>query len=495
MSSPRVLRRPTEFLILGASVFSATRALAVDSCGTWNQVATGGPLGRSGAGIAFNENCRRVVLFGGAGDNNSSARTWEWDGATWTQSPALGPAARWSMALGYDPTRRVVVLFGGLNFDLPEPYFADTWEYDGVNWTERLPSTKPTPRAHARFAYDLARADLILFGGFNDGLRSNETWRWDGADWVLLATSGPSPRSISGLTYDTLRERVVLFGGFDGIDQGDTWEWDGIRWELHATSGPSPRFWSALAYDERRGRTVLFGGFASSQFLGDTWEWDGITWTQREPKDSPTPRQMPAMVFSPLNDRVLLWSGFTGGGGTIPQDTWLWNAEPALISQQPVALSLAPGDTGVFSVTATGIGDIAYRWSKDEVPLEDDDRIAGAYTSLLTINDVSLTDAGAYSATLVDDCSTVVSESADLLVVDCPVPLAACARSDVSPIGGDCIVSLGDLGVVLSNWTGPGTGCNKSRDEGDIYPINGGDGCVDLRDLGQILTDYGSDCR
>lgn len=80
-----------------------------------------------------------------------------------------------------------------------------------------------------------------------------------------------------------------------------------------------------------------------------------------------------------------------------------------------------------------------------------------------------------------------------------PEPTTRCRRlvcdaADISPVGGDCLIDLADLGVVLANFTGAGTACGKSRDEGDLYPV-GGDGCVDLSDLGEVLAIFGEDCR
>ncbi len=70
----------------------------------------------------------------------------------------------------------------------------------------------------------------------------------------------------------------------------------------------------------------------------------------------------------------------------------------------------------------------------------------------------------------------------------------ACDAADISPAGGDCLIDLADLGVVLANFTGAGSACGKSREEGDLYPV-GGDGCVDLSDLGEVLAIFGEDCR
>lgn len=74
----------------------------------------------------------------------------------------------------------------------------------------------------------------------------------------------------------------------------------------------------------------------------------------------------------------------------------------------------------------------------------------------------------------------------------CPSPQPGCTTSDIAPTGGDCQVTLADLGVVLSGYQ-PGVP-GKTREQGDIFPP-GGDGFVDLTDLGQMLSDFGTDCR
>src|SRR5207249_8793717 len=61
----------------------------------------------------FDPTASRVVLFGGASGSNFLADTWSWDGSEWTQVADTGPAARSGHALAYDDARKCVVLFGG----------------------------------------------------------------------------------------------------------------------------------------------------------------------------------------------------------------------------------------------------------------------------------------------------------------------------------------------------------------------------------------------
>src|SRR5438552_12415430 len=120
----------------------------------------------------------RAVLFSGVGVNGGGnpADTWEWDGSNWSQrSPATSPAARTGHAMAFDSGRGVTVLFGGMY------YRNDTWEWDGNNWIPRAPPVSPPVRFGHALAYDSGRGVTVLFGGAGDSGPRNDTWEWNGA--------------------------------------------------------------------------------------------------------------------------------------------------------------------------------------------------------------------------------------------------------------------------------------------------------------------------
>jgi hypothetical protein len=56
------------------------------------------------------------------------------------------------------------------------------------------------------------------------------------------------------MAYDAARGEVVLFGGWDGTLLGDTWTWDGTTWtEEHPAISPPARILMGMAYDPGRG--------------------------------------------------------------------------------------------------------------------------------------------------------------------------------------------------------------------------------------------------
>ena len=55
---------------------------------------------------------------------------------------------------------------------------------------------------------------------------------------------------------------------------------------------------------------ILFGGVGSNgQVLGDTWAFQGGKWVQLHPTNSPPPRQLATMIFSPADNEMLLFGG------------------------------------------------------------------------------------------------------------------------------------------------------------------------------------------
>lgn len=253
----------------------------------WTQILpTSAPRARGGSGVAFDAERNRVVLFGGSSGHKSLSDTWEYDGTTWTQMAApISPSARALPGMAYHAASRRVVLFGGA------ASLGDTWEWDGAAWVQRQPLTSPPGRAWAPLAYDSVRQRVVLFGGAHCCdyfARLADTWEWDGTNWSRRQpVISPSPRFGHTVAYDTRRAVTVLFGGETRPALSDeTWEWDGTAWTLHwTTAWPPERVSAAAAFDGSRGQTVLFGGWSiacnirTSNFtycgayvtLDDTW--------------------------------------------------------------------------------------------------------------------------------------------------------------------------------------------------------------------------------
>ncbi|MGI8552553.1 MAG: hypothetical protein ACR2PL_17455 [Dehalococcoidia bacterium] len=223
-----------------------------------------------------------VLLFGGTNGTASLSDTWTWDGATWTQqNPALSPPARNRAGLAYDSSRNTAVLFGGLACPIScSSSLGDTWTWDGLTWTQQHPAAGPTARIRAGLAFDAAHSVMVLFGGCcaHNGYDLADTWIWNGSNWTQQTPStNPPARRQAAMAYDTIGQNVELFGGFICDPTGstcgnlnDTWSWNGSTWsqQLPATSPPVPGNYANMVYDAAVRSTLLFGIGRNGN---DTW--------------------------------------------------------------------------------------------------------------------------------------------------------------------------------------------------------------------------------
>ena len=290
----------------------------------WTQKQDIGPATRHSFDLVYDVARSRVVGFGGQIGETLARDTWEWDGENWTQMSDIGPPPRLGHALAYDTIRQRSVLFGGTSkIGVIEAQFVlgDTWEWDGEAWTQ-VADTGPLPRAFHAMTYDSKRGRTLLFGGVvrdKQGAFVNfaDTWSWDGNEWTEQQDAGPPGRNGHRLVYDTLRDRAVLFGGVTNAKLvNDTWEHDGSLWTQMADTGPDPRVAYGMVYNDAN--TLLFGGFNFTDKFSDTWTWDGKHWTQRQ-DIGPSKRSSHGMAYDSFRKRTVL---FGGNSDQDLGDTW-----------------------------------------------------------------------------------------------------------------------------------------------------------------------------
>jgi hypothetical protein len=196
-----------------------------------------------------------------------------------------------------------------------------------------LNNSAPARYAHA-CASDLSRDVIVMFGGKDSlGQMPSETWELalsGNSSWNQFAVPGPEGRIGHGMCYDIADSVTLLFGGINQLGQflNDTWEWNGQNWIKVDSTGPSPRGYFAFAYDYATRRAVLFGGIGNDDSLfGDTWEWDGSHWTQAASFNNPPPRfitNMSEYIIYPSTTRLILFGGEAGYESVVYNDTWMW---------------------------------------------------------------------------------------------------------------------------------------------------------------------------
>ena len=198
--------------------------------------------------------------------------------------------------MAFDTTRQRVVSFGGFG----SASLDDPWEWDGTNWSEALPTTRPGPSYAPGIAWDGVRQRIVLVTGTGTGPGPTETWEWDGTTWVLrMPAVSPPPRPEHQVAWDAARQRLVHYGG------ASTWLWDGTTWALHPQTPPPVRPKPTMAYDADQQQVVLFGG----SFMTDMWSWNGASWLQRTPVTSPPQRLSQVMAYDATRRRLTLYDG------------------------------------------------------------------------------------------------------------------------------------------------------------------------------------------
>jgi hypothetical protein len=209
------------------------------------------------------------------------------------------------------------------------------------------------------------RQVVVLFGGFvPSGQDIADTWEWNGTNWTLRSSGGgPSPRGAHRLAYDEARNTTLLYGGYSTPGQvtlGDTWTWDGTSWTSGA-GGPGTLCDQLFVYDPWRQRVVLFGGLrfvgASATDLALTWEWNGLAWTQRTPAASPSARSAMAHGFSPLGSgRILCGGGATGSGTQFGTTFSMQPTTPATVASFGAGCNTVSGPVQLDPVSMPYVG-------------------------------------------------------------------------------------------------------------------------------------------
>lgn len=261
------------------------RASAADPAGRRLFVAGGGPYSGSYSGRTVSD----VSVLDLAGMA-------QWTAVSGEPSPRVGH----SMAI--DPVRRVVHLFGGSADSLGTGYSNaltnSGWQLPLAEadpaWSPEAFSGGPLlPRRDASLVVDPVRDRLLLFGGTNGNVMTNEVWQRPlsgGTAWTRLVVGGmlPRQRANAAAVYDPDGDRLLVFGGYDYSTStsaylADLWALslaDPPHWTRLDAPGPAPigRADAVLAYDSARHCAWLVGGrngtyyYSGGLQTGEVWK-------------------------------------------------------------------------------------------------------------------------------------------------------------------------------------------------------------------------------
>jgi hypothetical protein len=260
----------------------------------------------------------------------------------------------------------------------------------------RLP---PPAFAEGGVAYDASRQRLLVFGGNDDEICTNDLWQLSLSGtptWTRLSVGGaaPTPRSGHNLFYDSIRDRLLLFGGHDDASNtlNDIWQIQlgslPLTWQQGSPPGPLPptRAYASAVYDSVDDRIIFFGGAHTvnssgppSDFLNDVWEIPldvSPAWNELTPAGvPPSERAGGTVIYDSQRGRMVLFGGYDGATSNDAFELTLggspqWNAIVTTGGPPPgraVAATLydAPNDRMVIYGGVGGDGDAAIHdtWS------------------------------------------------------------------------------------------------------------------------------------
>lgn len=110
--------------------------------------------------------------------------------------------------------------------------------------------------------------------------------------------------------------------------------------------------------------------------------------------------------------------------------------QPPTITQQPRLQRTPPDGNAQFTVTASGIDPLSYRWQKDGNDLTDNGLYSGTETATLTITSASIDEAGDYRCRVSDAAGPTLSETAQLQIGSYVFSEVILPGNSASTVGG-----------------------------------------------------------
>ena len=381
-----------------------------------------------------------AVLFGGTDPTNlqSPEETWTYSHGVWTDltgslniSPDLWNPAGASMT--YDSADHEILLVGPPLSNVTQE---QTWAFRGGEWFQLHPTTEPTARWYAAFAYDIADQEALLYGGLSlDGSGYNQvwlsdTWALSNGNWSLVDPNGPSGpyQTLQSMAYDPANNLTVLLNSSTVNGQVSTSVFQGGAWQNQyaAPSNPGGPLGEngGMVFDPSLGEIVDING-CNSWWNQTTQLWitDGSTWTSQVILGGFDQLcGQSSLTYDAGDGYVLLTSPALDLNVTGPNHvTQTWKLDRTQVGQGPtLALALSPsspaeGQTMEFAATVTG--GYGYIWHI----LTSTAPGCGAVSNVTTLSCLA-TSTGTYTATFTaeDQAGRIATTTISFTIVELP---------------------------------------------------------------------------
>jgi hypothetical protein len=294
------------------------------------------PTPRTLAGAVYDPVAHAMIIFAGQDAGGNTNKVWAFDltSHTWTDiTPSSGgmPPFRRTPAVAYDVHNHQMLMFSGQG----ATFYNDTWAFDLTShtWTELMPAAPmPNIRYGVATCYDVVGATQVIFAGFTNMGRFDDTWRFDptaGGTWsdVSPAAGNPLERCLHAAAYDALDRLMVMYGGQNAGPLSDVWSFDLATetWtDITPAAGPDGRWFSTLEYDPVNRRFTMFGGNRGAVLgrANDVWVLDLSLgeWIEISPSGT-APSARDGACAVQVGDSFYAFGGQDAGG--LLNEVWL----------------------------------------------------------------------------------------------------------------------------------------------------------------------------
>lgn len=191
------------------------------------------------------------------------------------------------------------------------------------------------PRSVHTMTWDPVRRQLIVVGGYGEGLKKtlNDAWIYDTQTDSLVEVKLPdifSPRAAHVAVYDGPRDRIVVYGGVVREPEylNDTWELNlkTRAWrQIKSMASPPARAVPKATLVEAGEQWWIVGGRGHGGNLGDVWMFDLKVdqWREIHSDQSLPPRVYFSATLDDLQHRLLVIGGEKSGVHDRLNDVWV----------------------------------------------------------------------------------------------------------------------------------------------------------------------------
>lgn len=309
-------------------------------CQSWEQLVPAtavAPTPRYNPSGVYDEAGNNLVVFGGRNSSGNLDEVWSfnfdslvWANITPVDTPA--PAKRFAHNAVYDSTSRRMFIWSGQGIG----FYNDVWAFDlsAHTWHNMSPgSVLPTPRYGSASAYDPTTRRLVMFSGFTDAGRYDDTQAYDviSNSWIDLTPVGTNPdsRCLHTASYDAGRHRLIIYGGQRSGPLDDIWAFDlsTNTWaDLTPAIRPVGRIFPSSVYVTDH--LLVFGGSTNAGSVDELWVFNFLdsTWSPvTTAGGGPVRRNAHVAIYRRTFQDMII---FGGRGDSVYNDVWRFSLLP-----------------------------------------------------------------------------------------------------------------------------------------------------------------------